>query len=66
LLQEALDLVCERLFDEISIMVMAEKDSVGWKRYNPLTGEERRMYNAMVTPPINPHPFSLMSLNRLV
>jgi hypothetical protein len=38
-------------------MVMAEKDSVGWKRYNPLTGEERRMYNAMVTPPINPHPF---------
>jgi hypothetical protein len=29
LLQEALDLACEQLFDEISIKVMAEKDSMG-------------------------------------
>jgi hypothetical protein len=57
LLQEALDLACEQLFDEINIKVMAEKDSVGWKRYNPLTEEERTMYNAMVSPPVNPHPF---------
>jgi hypothetical protein len=57
LLQEALDLACEQLFDEISIKVMAEKDSVGWKPYSPLTDEERRMYNAMVSPPVNPHPF---------
>jgi hypothetical protein len=57
LIQEALDLACEQLFDEISIKVMLEKDSVGWKTYNPLTDEERRMYNARVTPPINPHTF---------
>jgi hypothetical protein len=57
LLQEALNLPCEQLFDEISIKVMAEKDSVGWKHYNPLTDEERRMYNAMVSPPVNPHLF---------
>jgi hypothetical protein len=30
---------------------------VGWKSYSPLTDEERRMYNAMVSPPVNPHPF---------
>jgi hypothetical protein len=57
LLQEALDLACEQLFDEISIKVMAEKDSMGWKRYSLLTDEEWRMYNAMVSPPVNPHPF---------
>jgi hypothetical protein len=57
LLQEALDLASEQLFDEINIKVMAEKDSVGWKRYSPLTDEKRRMYNAMVSPPVNPHPF---------
>jgi hypothetical protein len=48
---------CEQLLDEISIKVMLEKDPVGWKAYNPLTDEERRLYNAMVSPPVNPHPF---------
>jgi hypothetical protein len=48
---------CEQLLDEISIKVMLEKDPVGWKAYNPLTDEERRMYNALVNPPVNPHPF---------
>jgi hypothetical protein len=43
--------------DEISIKVMLEKDPVGWKAYSPLTDEERRLYNAMVSPPVNPHPF---------
>jgi hypothetical protein len=57
LIQEALDLACEQLFDEISIRVMLEKDSVGWKTYSLLTDEERRMYNARVTPIINPHTF---------
>jgi hypothetical protein len=52
-----MDLACEQLFDESSIKVMAEKDSVGWKRYSPLIDEERRMYNVMVSPPVNPHPF---------
>jgi hypothetical protein len=57
LIQEALDLACEQLLDEIRIKVMLEKDPVGWKAYSPLTDEERRLYNAMVSPPINPHPF---------
>jgi hypothetical protein len=48
---------CEQLLDEISIKVMLEKDPVGWKSYSPLTDEERRMCNAMVSPPVNPHPF---------
>jgi hypothetical protein len=57
MIQEALDMACEQLFDEISIKVMLEKDSVGWKSYIPLTDEEWRMYNAMVSPPVKPHPF---------
>jgi hypothetical protein len=57
LIQEALDMACEQLLEEISIKVILEKDLVGWKSYSPLTGEERRMYNAMVSPPVNPHPF---------
>jgi hypothetical protein len=57
LIQDALDMACEQPLDEISIKVMLEKDLVGWKAYNPLTDEERRLYNAMVTPPVNPHPF---------
>jgi hypothetical protein len=57
LIQEALDMACEQLFDEISIKVMLEKDSVGWKTYSLLIDEEQRMYNARVTPPINPHTF---------
>jgi hypothetical protein len=57
MIQEALDMACEQLFDEISIKVMLEKDLVRLKHYRPLTDEERRMYNAMVTPPINPHHF---------
>jgi hypothetical protein len=56
LIQEALDMACEQMLDGISIKVMLEKDPVGWKAYNPLTDEERRLYNAMVSP-INPHPF---------
>jgi hypothetical protein len=48
MIQEALDTVCEQLFDEISIKVMLEKDSVGWKTYSPLTDEERRLYSARV------------------
>jgi hypothetical protein len=57
LIQEALDMTCEQLLDEISIKVMLEKDPVGWKSYSPLTHEQRRLYNAMVSPPVNPHPF---------
>jgi hypothetical protein len=57
LIQEALDLACEQLLDEISIKVILEKDPVGWKTYSPLTDDERRCYNTMVSPPINPHPF---------
>jgi hypothetical protein len=57
MIQEALDMACEQLLDEISIKVMLEKDPVGWKAYNPLTDEEQRLYNALVTPPVNPHPF---------
>jgi hypothetical protein len=57
LIQEALDMACEQLLDEISIKVMLEKDPMRWKAYNPLTDEERRLYNALVTPPVNPHPF---------
>jgi hypothetical protein len=57
LIQEALDMACEQLLDEISIMVMLEKDPVGWKTYSPLTDEQRRLYNVMVSPPVNPHPF---------
>jgi hypothetical protein len=50
-------MACEQLSDEISINVMLEKDFVGWRSHSPLTDEERRMYNAMVSPPVNPHPF---------
>jgi hypothetical protein len=57
MIQEALDMACEQLLDEISIKVMLEKDSVGWKSYSSSTNEERRLYNARVTPPINPHHF---------
>jgi hypothetical protein len=57
LIQETLDMACVQLLDEISIKVMLEKDPVRWKSYSPLTDEERRMYNAMVSPPVNPHPF---------
>jgi hypothetical protein len=57
LIQEALDMACEQLLVEISIKVMLEKDLVGWKAYRPLTDEQRRLYNAMVSPPVNPHPF---------
>jgi hypothetical protein len=57
MIQEALDMACGQLLDEISIKVVLEKDSVGWKSYSPLTDEECRMYNAMVSPPVNPHPF---------
>jgi hypothetical protein len=57
MIQEALDMACEQLLDEISIKVMLGKDSVGLKSYSPLTDEERRMYNAMVSPRVNPHPF---------
>jgi hypothetical protein len=57
LIQEALDMACEQLFDDISIKVMLEKDSEGLNHYIPLTEEERRMYNTIVAPPINPHPF---------
>jgi hypothetical protein len=57
MIQEALDMAYEQLLDEISIKVMLEKDSVGWKSYSPLTDEERSMYNTMMSPPVNPQPF---------
>jgi hypothetical protein len=50
-------MACEHLLNEVSIKVMLEKDPVVWKSYSPLTDEERRMHNAMVSPPVNPHPF---------
>jgi hypothetical protein len=50
-------MACEHLLDEVIIKVMLEKDPVVWKSYSPLTDEERRMHNAMVSPPVNPHPF---------
>ncbi|KAG2586030.1 uncharacterized protein LOC120675719 [Panicum virgatum] len=58
LIQEAIDLACEQLFEEISIKVMVEKEGgEEWKRYSPLTEEELATYNSMITPPIKPHPF---------
>jgi hypothetical protein len=57
LIQEAHDLACEQQLDEISIKVMLQKDPMGWKTYSPLTDEERRLYNAMVSPPVNPHTY---------
>ena len=57
LIQEAMDLVCEQLFEEISIKVKVEKEGgEEWKRYSPLTEEELATYNAMLAPPIKPHP----------
>jgi len=53
-----MDLACEQLFEEISIKVMVEKEGgEEWKRYSPLTEEELATYNAMLAPPIKPHPF---------
>ena len=58
LIQEAMELACEQLFEEISIKVMVEKEGgEEWKRYSPLTEEELATYNAMLAPPIKPHPF---------
>jgi hypothetical protein len=59
LIQEALDLACEQLFEEISIKVMLEKDDgMDKKNYDPLTEEELAAYNKLLVPPIQPHPFS--------
>jgi hypothetical protein len=41
----------------LALRTCRRKDPVGSKAYNPLTDEEGRLYNAMVSPPVNPHPF---------
>jgi hypothetical protein len=51
LFQEALDLACDKLFDEISIKVMLEPiDETTRKSYTPLTHEELDSYNTLVDP----------------
>jgi hypothetical protein len=48
---EALDLACDKLFDEISIKVMLEPvDETSRKSYTPLTHEELESYNTLVDP----------------
>jgi hypothetical protein len=49
---EALDLACDKLFNEISIKVMLEPDDgTSRKSYTPLTEEELGSYNALVDSP---------------
>jgi hypothetical protein len=51
LFQEALDLACDKLFDEISIKVMLElADELTKKHFAPLTHEELDSYNTLVHP----------------
>jgi hypothetical protein len=51
LFQEALDLACDKLFDEISIKVMLEPaDELTKKHFSPLTHEELDFYNTLVHP----------------
>jgi hypothetical protein len=51
LFQEALDLACDKLFDEISIKVMLEPaDELTKKHFSPLTHEELDVYNTLVHP----------------
>jgi hypothetical protein len=51
LFREALDLACDKLFDEISIKVMLEPaDETTRKRFTPLTHEELESYNTLVDP----------------
>jgi hypothetical protein len=52
LFREALDLACDKLFNEISIKVMLEPDDgTSRKSYTPLTEEELGSYNALVDSP---------------
>jgi hypothetical protein len=51
LFREALDLACDKLFDEISIKVMLEPiDETTRKHFTPLTHEELDSYNTLVDP----------------
>jgi hypothetical protein len=57
LFREALDLACDKLFDEISIKVMIEPDDgTSRKSYTPLTEEELGSYNALMDSPAKVHP----------
>jgi hypothetical protein len=52
LFREALDLACDKLFNEISIKVTLEPDDgTSGKSYTPLTEEELGSYNALVDSP---------------
>jgi hypothetical protein len=60
LFQEALDLACDKLFNEISIKVMLEPDDgTSRKIFTPLTEEELGSYNALVDSPVKIHPSSV-------
>jgi hypothetical protein len=51
LFREALDLACDKLFDEISIKVILEPtDETIRKHFTPLTHEELESYNTLVDP----------------
>jgi hypothetical protein len=57
---EALDLACDKLFNEISIKVMLESDDgTSRKSYTPLTEEELGSYNTQVDSTAKVHPSSV-------
>jgi hypothetical protein len=60
LLREALDLACDKLFNEISIKDMLEPDDgTSRKIFTPPTKEELGSYNALVDSPVIMHPSSV-------
>jgi Zn-dependent M28 family amino/carboxypeptidase len=60
LFRDALDLACDKLFDEISIKVMLESDDgTSRKSYTPLTEEELESYNILVDSTAKVHPSSV-------
>jgi hypothetical protein len=57
LLVEALDLACDKLFNEISIKAMLDRDDrTLTKKLTPLTQEELATYNTLVDSPDKVHP----------
>jgi hypothetical protein len=60
---EALDLACDKLFNEISIKVVLEPDDgTSRKIFTPLREEELASYNALVDSPVKIHPSSVFFL----
>jgi hypothetical protein len=57
LFREALDLACDKLFNDISIKVMLEPDDgTSRKSYTPLTEEKLGSYNTLVDSTARVHP----------